>query len=331
MADEATPVGTSTESVASAVDALLAAEAPVEDIADELEVVAEAVEVEDEDTAPPELEASEIVDSDDPEADDDEVGEVVADDTYTVRVGDEDVELTLEELQSGYLRQSDYTKKTQTVAEARKRADAELASIAETREAYAARLSEMEQALSQPELTAEQWAELEENDPIAFLKAQNTARDRRDTAAAMQAEQQRVQEEKQRELQADVQASLVQETEKLLEVIPEWRDEEVAAEQKTALYTYAQRNLGFSQEELYRMGDHRAVNTLRKAYLYDQLMDKKPGATKKTKQAPKMAKGGQPASKRQISAKRKRQQLLNISNSKGRKSIDAAVDLLMEQ
>lgn len=49
--------------------------------------------------------------------------EPVADDTpkYKIKVGGEEQEVTLEELQSGYQRQSDYTRKTQEIAAMRKR------------------------------------------------------------------------------------------------------------------------------------------------------------------------------------------------------------------
>ena len=332
---EAPREGTSNLSIAGAVESLLAQDAPVEDTAEPQEVVAETEEVEVEAEAE-ELEAEDIVEDDEPEEADDEVEAVEAveeqpEETYRVRIGDDDVDLTLEELRLGYMRQGDYTRKTQQVAEGRKQAEAELEALTAQRESYANQLAQLEMALNQSEPTQEYWDALQAEDPIEYVKQREALRDRRDALAQVQSEQQRVQQEQYQQLQIQTQERLKQEAEKLLDVIPEWRDADVATKQKNAVYTYAQRHLGYSEQELSQIGDHRAVNALRKAYLYDELMKQKPAATKKTKSAPKMAKAGQPTSKREISAKRKRQQLSKISNTKGRKSMDAAVQYLLEK
>ena len=332
---EAPQDGTSNLSIAGAVDSLLAQNAPVEEKAEEQEVVAETEEVEVEAEAA-ELEAEDIVEDDEPEEADDEVEAVEAveeqpEETYRVRIGDDEVDLTLEELRLGYMRQGDYTRKTQQVAEGRKAAEAELEALTAQRESYANQLAQLETALNQSEPTQEYWDALQAEDPIEYVKQREALRDRRDALAQVQSEQQRVQQEQYQQLQAQTQERLKQEADKLLDVIPEWRDADVATKQKNAVYTYAQRHLGYSEQELSQIGDHRAVNALRKAYLYDELMKQKPAATKKTKAAPKMAKAGQPTSKKEISAKRKRQQLSNISKMKGRKSMDAAVQYLLEK
>jgi len=332
---EAPREGTSNLSIAGAVESLLAQNAPVEDTAEPQEVVAETEEVEVEAEAE-EPEAEDIVEDDEPEEADDEVEAVEAveeqpEDTYRVRIGDDEVDLTLEELRLGYMRQGDYTRKTQQVAEGRKQAEAELEALTAQRETYANQLAQLETALNQSEPTQEYWDALQSEDPIEYVKQREALRDRRDALAQVQSEQQRVQQEQYQQLQTQTQERLKQEADKLLDVIPEWRDADVAQKQKNAVYTYAQRHLGYSEQELSQIGDHRAVNALRKAFLYDELMKQKPAATKKTKAAPKMAKAGQPTSKREISAKRKRQQLSKISNMKGRKSMDAAVQYLLEK
>ena len=50
-----------------------------------------------------------------------EVIEEPAGESYTVKVDGEESEVTLEELQDGYQRQADYTRKTQELADERKR------------------------------------------------------------------------------------------------------------------------------------------------------------------------------------------------------------------
>ena len=332
---EAPQSGTSNLSIAGAVESLLAENAPVEDTAEPQEVVAETEEVEVQ--AEAEESEAEDIEVDEPEEDDEEVEAVEAveeepeDDVFRVRIGDDEVDLTLEELRLGYMRQGDYTRKTQQVAEGRKEAEAELEALQAQRESYANQLNTLETALNQSEPTQEYWDTLQAEDPIEFVRQREAMRDRRDALAQVQVEQQRVQQEQYQQLQVQAEDRLKQEAEKLLDIVPTWRDGAVAQREKTAVYTYAQRQLGYSEQELSQIGDHRAVNALRKAYLYDELMKQKPAATKKTKAAPKMAKAGQPTSKREISAKRKRQQLSNISQKKGRASMSAAVDFLTQQ
>ena len=153
-------------------------------------------------------------------------------------------------------------------------------------------------------------------------------RERKDALEQVQVEQKRVQEEHIAQLQAAAQTRLAEEQERMKELIPEWLDPEVAQREKTQVVTYAQR-VGYTEEELANVSDARAVAVIRKAMMYDELMSKKPAAQKKTQKAPKMTKGGQPKSKAQISARRKQSALANISKSKGRASMDAAVDYLL--
>ena len=333
---QATPL-----SIANAVENLLAAEAPVEETPEQPEVVAETEEVEVEAETESE-DSEEILQADDAEEDeseeieeDEEAVEAVEEEpvekTYRVRVGDDELDLTLDELQSGYMRQSDYTRKTQQVAEGRKQADAELQALSAERQTYADQLAAVEAALQQSEPSQEFWDNLNAEDPLEYVRQREAYRDRKEAMAQVKAEQERVNQEQMAALQSQQQEYLKQEGQKLLEVVPEWRDPEVAQKEKNAVYTYAQRHLGYTADELQKAGDHRAINALRKAYLYDELMKQKPAAAKKAKKAPKMVKGGQPTTKRQISAKRKRQQLQNIGKQKGGKAMDAAIEYMLNQ
>jgi hypothetical protein len=322
-------------SIANAVDALLDQTAPEEDTpVEEEEAATETAEVEVEADAE-ELESEDIAEGDDTEDDDEEAEVVEASaeepETYRVRVGEDEVDLTLDELQLGYMRQSDYTRKTQQIAENRKKAEAELDALLAQRESYAAQLEQISTALNQSEPTQEYWELLQNEDPIEYVKQREAWRDQRDARAQVQAEQERVRQEQYEQLQAQLQEHRAQEAEKLLDVIPEWRDERIAQKERSALHTYAMRDLGYTESEVGRIADHRAIKALRKAHLYDELMKSKPAATKKAAKAPKMAKAGTPTSKKQLNSKRKRQALQNINKQRGRQSVDAAVDYLLQK
>ena len=338
---EATPEdGTSLLSTNDAVDVLLSRDAPEEDTADaveeqeveedtppdseadadEVEVVAEAEDTEAEDI---------VEDDDEPEVEEeaDEAPES-AEALYRVRVGDEEVEVDLNELTNSYMRQSDYTRKTQQVAEQRKAIEAELTSVQGERARYAEQRAEVERALSQQEPNQEHWDQLYESDPLEYTRQRDLYRDRKEAAAELKVEQQRVHEEHLAALQAESQKRLEHERERITELIPEWIDPEIADLEKTSVITYAQR-VGYTSDELANVSDARAVAVLRKAMMYDDLMASKPAATKRTARAPKMAKAGQPTSNKQRSSRRRRNALANIGNQSGRSSIDAAVDYLL--
>ena len=86
------------------------------------------------------------------------------------------------------------------------------------------------------------------------------------------------------------------EAEKLVEAIPEWKDSKRAAEERTKLVETA-RKIGFSDEELGTILDHRALVVLRKAALYDELMGKKTQIKPVPASGPKLAKPGSATTK----------------------------------
>ena len=340
MAEAPLEDGTSLLSTNDAVDMLLNRDAPVEEKAEAVE------ETEVEEEAPPEpeaeaedteaeveaeaddAEAEDIVDDDEPEAEEEAVEAESAEALYRVRVGDEEVEVPLNELTNSYMRQADYTRKTQKVAEDRKAIEAELASVQGERARYAEQLVAVEQALSQQEPDQEHWNRLYESDPLEYTRQRDLYRDRKEALEEVKVEQQRVHEEQLAHLQAESQQRLEQEREKITELIPEWLDQDVAQREKNEVVTYAQRS-GYSAEELAQVSDARAVSVLRKAMMYDELMAKKPAAQKKTAKAPKMTKSGQPTSNKQRSARRRRDALANIGNKSGVGAVDAAIDYLL--
>ena len=211
---------------------------------------------------------------------------------YRVRVDNEDMEVTLDELLKGYSRTSDYTKKTQTLAEQRKQVEAERQRIEEAaklRDQYAQRLSVIEQMLaSQPE---EDISSLKETDPIGYTMkiAERIERDKQ--LQAIRAEQQQVAQKQQAEYQENLRKHLAAEAEKLSQAIPEMSDPAKGEVIRKEIKDFA-RNIGWSEQELAQVYDHRAVLALYQAMQYNKLQKSKPAATKKVAEAPKMLKPG---------------------------------------
>jgi hypothetical protein len=345
MSDEpSTLLGTGESlSKGQAVDLLLNTNAPEEASGDAQEPVAEveeAIEVEEtEATSEDEFEAedaqelSEADEDYDDEEYDVDVSEIeeVEDETeyYTVKIDGEEKNVTADELVKSYQLEQAAQKRMQEAAEIRKNSEVEVAALAQQREQYAQALQSLEAQLSSAEeKPQEYWDNLYSEDPMEYMRQREAYRDRKEATEKVKAEQVRVQEERQQEFVQQHQAHLVKEQEKLLEALPDWKDPDVAAKEKQAIISYAQRNLGFSEAELAATSDSRAVLALRKAYLYDELMAKKPVAEKKVKKAPKVTKSGKPTTKAQANANRKKQALerLNKSGSK-----DDAVAVLLER
>jgi len=192
---------------------------------------------------------------------------------YTVKVDGKEVEVTLDELQKGYSRTQDYTRKTQQIAETRKAVEAEAAAIRAEREQYAQLLGALKQQLESAE-TPVDLERLRIEDPIEWITQRELLRDKQDKLAAIQSEQQRLSQLTAQQRAQEMQAHLASQQEALIQAVPEWKDSKKAQAEKALLVEFGKK-IGFSDEELKNVYDHRAVIALRKAALYDQMMSKR--------------------------------------------------------
>ena len=216
----------------------------------------------------------------------------------------------------------------QEAAEIRKNSEAETQALAAQREQYAQALAQIQARLTAvQEPPKEYWDKLYQEDPLEWTRQRDAYRERKENVVKVQAEQNRIAQEQQQQMMQAHQERLVQEQQRMLERIPEWNDEEVATREKQAVINYAQR-IGFSPQELEAASDSRAIEALRKAYLYDELMSKKPEAAKKVKKAPKAVKAGSPKSNKERASNRNKQafERLNKTGSK-----EDAVNFLLER
>lgn len=324
-----------------AVDLLLNINAPEEASEDTQEPVAEDEEVfeteQSEATSENDFDdedAEELPESDD-EDDDEEYDvdeaevEEVEDEYYTVKVDGEEKRVSADELVKSYQLEQAAQRRMQEAAEIRKNSEAEVAALAQQREQYAQALQLLESRLGgEDERPQEYWDNLYAEDPMEFVRQREAHRDRKESLQKVKAEQQRIQQEQQQEFVQQQQQHLAKEQEKLLNALPEWKNPEVAQKEKQEIVSYAQRVLGFSEQEVSNISDARGVLAIRKAYLYDQLMSQKPAAEKRVKKAPKVTKSGKPTTKAQANANRSKQALERLSKTGSK---DAAVDLLLER
>jgi len=280
--------------------------------ADNEEVATEAVEETDEETL--EEEVDEESEEDEPEAteedDDSEDDEVEVEErkTYRVKAGGEEKEVTLQELVSGYQKGDDYTKKSQALAEQRKAVEAEAYAVNEAmqmREQYARRLGQVQQLLQEDNGQFANLEELKENDPIqyAIKVAEQTENNKK--LQLLQQEQNKLAHAQQHQV-AQHQAKLVaHEASMLTEKVKEFSDPKKSEQLKGEIRNFG-KSIGFTDNELSQVYDHRHVMVMQKAMEYDKLQKANPSVTKKLAKAPKMSKKGNKIAKTDVYTKQKK-------------------------
>ena len=212
--------------------------------------------------------------------------------TYLVKAAGEEREVTLDELIKSYQLGTDYTKKSQAVAEERKAVEAERQAVQEAkqmRDTYAQRLEMIEQML-QPQ-QEENLEYLKETDPIGYSVKVAEMVQREKQLAAVQAERSRIQQQQEQDRQAQMQSVVAEEMQKLSSFIPEFTDPTKGEAIRNDIRAFG-KQIGFSDQELAAVYDSRAVLTLYKAMQYDKLVASKPAITKKVTEAPKAIKSG---------------------------------------
>jgi len=211
---------------------------------------------------------------------------------YKVKASGEEVEVELDELIKGYQQGTDYTKKSQALAEQRKAVEAErihLEQVKQERQAYAQKLQALDSFLTQQNRGVDLDV-LKETDPIGYAVAVAEQSQREKQLAVVRQEQQRIAQQQQAEQQASLQSHLRQESEKLVGLIPELATPQGDAIRKQ-IRDYA-KSVGWTDQELSSVYDSRAVVSLYKAMKYEQLQKSKPEVTKKLQAAPKMMRSG---------------------------------------
>ena len=312
---------------------------PPEDTSEEPEAQPDEIISEEDQAMPFEDDADESEDFDveadeeDQTDEDADEGDYEEQDVYTVRVNGEDVDVTLDEALKGYQRESDYTRKTQQLAEQRKQLEAEQsefqavqAQTAQLRDAYGQTLQQLQQQLQNGLQQEPDWdAAYQQLDAKEYTRLVQDWNARKDNLQKVQAEQARVAKEQAKESESMMRAHLAQQSELMLEKLPQWRDEKVRLTERDELITYA-KSLGYTDDEIANAADHRAIVALYHSWQLSKLNAAKPEAKKRVRKAPKMAKAGVPRSKNEVAARRKAK-LADRHASEG--SIASAVDLLL--
>ena len=270
-----------------------------------------------------ETEEEEAVDTDDeyePEAESDVEGQDA--DVYSINVGGETIEVTLDELQSGYSRQADYTRKTQELAgernqliEAMAEHQNEVQQNVALREQYVQAIGQfLTQANSNlGEYSRIDWASLKENDPIEYMTKRDEYREHQGRIQHAQKLQQKAAYDSQVEQSEMVERHVVGQHHLMGEIVPEWNDPEKRSVLAGQIKAYGNSE-GFSDEELDGLTDHRSLHVMLKAMKYDEL-NKGTVRDKKVRNKPRLVKSGSSRTKEAANKKKRTGQINQLKES----------------
>jgi hypothetical protein len=196
---------------------------------------------------------------------------------YRVVVDGQEQEVTLDELMKGYSRQSDYTRKTEKLSQDRKSVEElknqytrqnEEAKI--KRDQYEKQIQILSEQLKQSEPSKVDLDRLYEDDPAEYVRVKAEQDRRKELLEKASQERQRIQSEKQEEQSKQYNAYLEQQRELLAQKLPIYADKEKGPEFVKNLTSYA-KEIGYTDQEINMLVDHRSVIMLANAYRYDKL------------------------------------------------------------
>ena len=229
---------------------------------------------------------------------------------YTVTIDGTNYEVTQDELIQGYQRNADYTRKTQELAAEKAQSSDFVERSKKDVEAKLAKLDQLNQAAQaqlQQEYAQVDFEKLYEEDPVEAARLEHKMRKKNEQL-------QQVQEQTQR-LQMEEFNKYLEEQQKQMTVkIPEMTHPEKGPQFRKQMRDYLS-SVGFNNQEIDSVYDHRYVMLVKDAMSYRNLQKAKPQIKKKAVNAPKVVKGGVSKSKGQQAAEAKRQQLSRLKKT----------------
>ena len=272
------------------------------------EVIEESQEVEEESEETEEVEDPTEESEDEPEAAPEYITE------GNIEIDGESV--SVEEIKLGYMRQADYTKKTQSVAEQRKAAEEQTAtyesSLSALLTAAGADLSRFDNV---------NWEQAAVDNPDQYKQAKAMYEQTKQTHDFIRAQANEHQQRSEKQQQAAAKESAKESLTVLKSTIPNWNNDLYYS-----IGEYATKSLGVTSEEFNETHDHRMITALYKAMKFDQA---KSVTQKKVKATPKKTLSGKKAEPKDLGKKdnyRKSRQRLKNSGS-----IEDAVQALLNK
>lgn len=201
----------------------------------------------------------------------------------------------LQDLLKSYQLQEHVDKKSREAAEREKALQTRQQEVEQQfsqRLQYAENLANIAASQLEQEFRSVDWKSLEQTDPgqAALMRQKFQERHNELRGVLFNIEQNKAQQEQQ-QAQARHQM-LAQESQKLSQVIPEWKDAAVAGKEQGEIREWALKQ-GISAQDLDMVAQASHVAVMRKAMLYDKLQQSKASIENKVRKAPVLVKPGQ--------------------------------------
>lgn len=205
--------------------------------------------------------------------------------------GDQEVEVDEPELYNGYMRQRDYTQKTQahsaSVKEFETKAQKFESEATQQREQWAAKMGTLDAALKQATPPEPDWDEARKTmKPDEYNALWIAWQQHKEKLATVAKAKRDADEAVARDRRKQAEDYVAGEHKKLLEAVPEWKDPAKMAGEMTKLVKFAIEKMGFSRDELQMATDSRSVLLMRDAYRYHELISKREAAKKANREKP---------------------------------------------
>lgn len=230
--------------------------------------------------------------------------------TYKVKVAGQELDVTLDELKSGYSRDADYRRKTEELSVQRQQFQSE---TEKQRQDYSSKLNELNQlmSLAQNQLNAEiASADLErlyEEDPTEALRLERKLKQKHEKFAEAV---NKTRAEQQKQLQEIVQ---IQQKE-LVNKLPEFSDPEKATQLKSQMRGYLN-SYGFQDQEISQIYDHRIVMLVNDAMKYRNMQKLKPNLASKIAKPGRVLTSGMKKDKSDVMFGQRKEKLNRLKKS----------------
>jgi len=264
------------------------------------------------------------------EIDDNSPAEASEEPLYTVKVHGKDEKVNLAELQNGYSRQRDYSIKQNQLSEERRsletersKTQTEIEAVKQERDKYA---TQIQSFLKQEKTEDIDWDQLYRDDPIEYVRMKAESDRKKEIRQKAETELKSIETKQQQEKEEQYKQYVTSQSSMLQEKVPEYADPVKGDKLKLGVKSYLN-DIGFSDQELSMLTDHRTVMVAIEGMKYSQLKKAKLDG-KKVNKIPKVNKGGVPTSKQDVSVEQRNSSLKRAKSGKSQDMLDAFMNVI---
>lgn len=246
--------------------------------------------------------------------------------TTTVKIDGEEKEVSLADITKSYQLEGHLNRKSIELSETQKHYREAIEQTNAYAQQQAQQLDQLAQQLAaQIDYDSQRLSALRETDPEQYLVQKDQLADRQEVFQKAIQQRELINQQQQAAQQVEYDQFLQDQANKVIDLIPDWKDAAKADAEKSKLSSYLM-GQEFTTDEVSNLADARLVSMARKAMLFDELQQAKPAITKKVTKAPKVVKSGKATDPKQQKANARHQLL-----AKAKRGTDADLEAAAAQ